>query len=176
MWPGTVTPFQRCTKPAPQISCSRAFMARPRSTMPGAVHLDLHPGNMLLGPAGPVVIDWRNATEGSPELDPAVTALIMALIASDREHPMRTPAAELLSAFAHLANGDLRSGLPGAAQLRRVDPTSRLMRRPGPRRSAWRGGPVEIRGRPGPPFTSRRTRTPLYPTRRSCLYVKGSMA
>ena len=86
------------------------------------VHLDLHPGNVLLGPAGPVVIDWRNAAAGPPELDLAVTALILALVASDPEHPMRRQAAELLSAFAHLANGRLPSGLPGAVELRRADP------------------------------------------------------
>jgi Ser/Thr protein kinase RdoA (MazF antagonist) len=88
----------------------------------GVVHLDLHPGNVLLGPAGPVVIDWRNAVEGPPELDLAVTALIMALVAIDREHPLAGPAAELLSAFAHVADGDVRTGLPGAVALRRDDP------------------------------------------------------
>ena len=93
-----------------------------RGARQGIVHLDLHPGNVLLGPAGPVVIDWRNAAAGPPELDLAVTALILALVASDPEHPMRGQAAELLSAFARLADGQLRSGLPGAVELRRADP------------------------------------------------------
>ena len=88
----------------------------------GFVHLDLHPDNVLLGRAGPVVIDWRNAVDGPPELDLAVTALIMALVAGDPKHPLTGPAAELLSAFVHLANGDLRGGLPGAVELRRIDP------------------------------------------------------
>jgi aminoglycoside phosphotransferase (APT) family kinase protein len=88
----------------------------------GVVHLDLHPGNVLLGPVGPVVIDWRNAGDGPPELDLAVTALIMALVATDRDHPMAGRAAALLSAFTHAADGDLRSGLPGAVALRRNDP------------------------------------------------------
>jgi aminoglycoside phosphotransferase (APT) family kinase protein len=88
----------------------------------GVVHLDLHPDNVLLGPAGPVVIDWRNARDGPPELDLAVTALIMALVATGGEHPMAGPAAEMLSAFAHAADGDLSSGVPGAVALRRDDP------------------------------------------------------
>jgi len=91
-------------------------------TCHGFVHLDLHPDNVLLGPAGPVVIDWRNAVDGPPELDLAVTALIMALVASDRDHPLAGPAAELLSAFVHLANGDRRRGLQASVELRRVDP------------------------------------------------------
>jgi Ser/Thr protein kinase RdoA (MazF antagonist) len=88
----------------------------------GVVHLDLHPDNVLLGPAGPVLIDWRNAADGPPELDLAVTALIMALVASDPQHPMAGPAGELLSVFPHVANGDLARGLPAAAELRRADP------------------------------------------------------
>src|SRR4051812_24674198 len=88
----------------------------------GVVHLDLHPDNVLLGPAGPVVIDWRNSGDGPPELDLAMTALIMALVATDAEHPLAGRAAELLSAFAHAADGDLDSGLPGAVGMRRDDP------------------------------------------------------
>src|SRR3954447_9277925 len=91
-------------------------------TCHGFVHLDLHPDNVLLGPAGPVVIDWRNAVDGPPELDLAVTALIMALVATDGEHPMAGPPAEMLLAFAQAAHGDLGSGLPGAVALRRDDP------------------------------------------------------
>jgi aminoglycoside phosphotransferase (APT) family kinase protein len=88
----------------------------------GIVHLDLHPGNVLLGPAGPVVIDWCNAVAGPPELDVSVTALIIALIAADPEHPMRASAAEMLSVFAHLVDGRLDSRLRAAVELRRADP------------------------------------------------------
>jgi Ser/Thr protein kinase RdoA (MazF antagonist) len=92
----------------------------------GVVHLDLHPDNVLLGPRGAVVIDWRNAVDGPPELDLAVTALILAVVATDPEHPMAGSAGELLSAFAHLANGDLGCRLPGAVELRRADPNLSL--------------------------------------------------
>jgi aminoglycoside phosphotransferase (APT) family kinase protein len=33
------------------------------------VHLDLHPLNVLIGPKGPVVIDWSNAARGDPAFD-----------------------------------------------------------------------------------------------------------
>lgn len=42
-------------------------------------HFDLHPANVILSPAGPVVIDWTNATrDGDPAVDAALTYLILA--------------------------------------------------------------------------------------------------
>ena len=41
------------------------------------VHLDLHPDNVLLSPAGPVVLDWTNARVGEPALDVALTWTIL---------------------------------------------------------------------------------------------------
>lgn len=40
----------------------------------GAVllHRDLHPGNVMLSPSGPVVIDWTNAAAGDPAFDVAL--------------------------------------------------------------------------------------------------------
>jgi len=37
------------------------------------LHLDLHPLNVLLGPSGPVVIDWPNAARGPAAVDIALT-------------------------------------------------------------------------------------------------------
>lgn len=37
------------------------------------VHLDLHPGNVMLGPEGPVVIDWAHAARGAGASDIALT-------------------------------------------------------------------------------------------------------
>ena len=42
------------------------------------VHLDLHPGNVMLTPGGPVVIDWTNAAAGPAGADVAMADLIMA--------------------------------------------------------------------------------------------------
>ncbi|MCF2528086.1 phosphotransferase [Yinghuangia soli] len=37
------------------------------------LHLDFHPGNVILTGRGPVVIDWRNAHAGDPAADLAMT-------------------------------------------------------------------------------------------------------
>jgi tRNA A-37 threonylcarbamoyl transferase component Bud32 len=42
------------------------------------LHLDLHPENVILSEAGPVVIDWTNAQGGEPALDVAMAWVILA--------------------------------------------------------------------------------------------------
>jgi aminoglycoside phosphotransferase (APT) family kinase protein len=41
------------------------------------LHLDLHPLNVILGPRGPVVIDWTNACRGDPCVDVALAWVLM---------------------------------------------------------------------------------------------------
>lgn len=41
------------------------------------VHLDLHPLNVLLGPKGPVVIDWTRAARGDPAVDLALAWVLI---------------------------------------------------------------------------------------------------
>ncbi len=41
------------------------------------LHGDLHPGNILLGPDGPVAIDWFDASIGHPAADVARTSLLL---------------------------------------------------------------------------------------------------
>jgi aminoglycoside phosphotransferase (APT) family kinase protein len=45
----------------------------PGARLPGdrMLHLDLHPLNVIVGPDGPVVVDWTNARRGDPALDVA---------------------------------------------------------------------------------------------------------
>lgn len=43
------------------------------------LHGDFHPGNIMLGAQGPVIIDWTNAMRGSPEADFARTMMILRL-------------------------------------------------------------------------------------------------
>jgi aminoglycoside phosphotransferase (APT) family kinase protein len=42
------------------------------------VHLDLHPLNVMIGPRGPTVIDWTNASAGEPVLDVGLAWVLMA--------------------------------------------------------------------------------------------------
>jgi aminoglycoside phosphotransferase (APT) family kinase protein len=105
---------------------SRLHKLPPRlSSDPNAriVHLDLHPDNVMLGPRGPVVIDWRNATDGPPDLDLALTALILAEVAVDETHGMAAVAGMGLTAFLQLADGDPLSMLDRAVAIRRANPT-----------------------------------------------------
>ncbi|NUP47706.1 MAG: aminoglycoside phosphotransferase family protein [Catenulispora sp.] len=45
------------------------------------LHLDLHPMNVILTADGPVVIDWTNTRQDQPNLDWAMSALILAQVA-----------------------------------------------------------------------------------------------
>lgn len=47
------------------------------------IHLDLHPGNVLLATDGPVVIDWTNARRGPGPADVALTWIILAAMEAD---------------------------------------------------------------------------------------------
>ena len=86
------------------------------------LHLDLHPDNVILGPRGPVLIDWRNATEGPADLDLAMTAVIIAQVAADPGIPFADAAGALLPEFLRRAGGDPLSQLDVALALRRGDP------------------------------------------------------
>ena len=44
------------------------------------LHGDLHPGNVLLGPSGPVLIDWTDAGSGPPAHDTATSWLVLACL------------------------------------------------------------------------------------------------
>jgi len=43
----------------------------------GLLHLDLHPLNVMMGPNGPVVIDWARACRGNPSVDVALAWVLM---------------------------------------------------------------------------------------------------
>jgi Ser/Thr protein kinase RdoA (MazF antagonist) len=83
------------------------------------LHLDLHPQNVMLTARGPVVIDWRNATEGPAELDVAMSALILAQVAVAGAPP---GVDELLDGLLRRVGPAAARGLDGALARRRRDP------------------------------------------------------
>jgi aminoglycoside phosphotransferase (APT) family kinase protein len=62
------------------------------------VHLDLHPGNVVITADGPVVIDWTNASAGTPGSDVATTWIVAACA----QIPGARWKAALLGAFRNL--------------------------------------------------------------------------
>ncbi len=91
----------------------RRLHALPGRAGTGSIlHLDLHPANVIITDRGPVVIDWCNVTDGQPDLDTALSALILATVPPD-------PRVEaFLDAFLRLAPGDPRRLLDEAAVFR----------------------------------------------------------
>jgi tRNA A-37 threonylcarbamoyl transferase component Bud32 len=80
------------------------------------VHRDLHPENVLLGPAGPVLIDWTNAGAGQAAMDVALTWLIMTTSAG-------LPGRMLAASFRRrVGEAVLREGLSAAREYRLADP------------------------------------------------------
>lgn len=93
----------------------------PTDAEPGqvVVHLDLHPANIILTEAhGPALIDWTGATLGDPDLDLAVTALVLAEVAVDEEVEYARGAHVLLLAFLAACGGDPAAHLDDAIRSR----------------------------------------------------------
>jgi aminoglycoside phosphotransferase (APT) family kinase protein len=55
-----------------------AWLPAPVGEGASLLHLDLHPDNVILGPRGPVVIDWPNAARGPGDADTAHTWIVIA--------------------------------------------------------------------------------------------------
>ncbi|MFF6778357.1 phosphotransferase [Streptomyces sp. NPDC012637] len=85
------------------------------------IHLDLHPGNVVLAAAGPVVIDWRTAREGPPGLDRAMSALLFAEAALSPA-PYAPGARAALAALLDRLDAPVSPYVPEAAVLRAADP------------------------------------------------------
>ncbi|MEV6306568.1 phosphotransferase [Actinoplanes sp. NPDC051861] len=84
------------------------------------LHLDLHPENVMLTARGPVVIDWRNVREGSPDVDVALSAIILAEVAISPDHPLAALVTPLIDEFLRAAGGDPLSALDAAMGFRRT--------------------------------------------------------
>ncbi|MBK3566957.1 phosphotransferase [Streptomyces sp. MBT62] len=86
------------------------------------LHLDLHPENVLLTPAGPHVIDWGTTEDGDPGLDWGLSAIILAQVAVD-DLPIAGPAREVLAALLADPADLTEAGLAEARRRRAANPT-----------------------------------------------------
>jgi aminoglycoside phosphotransferase (APT) family kinase protein len=80
------------------------------------LHMDLHPLNVMMGPTGPVVIDWTGARAGDPYVDVAMAWVLMAA--------GEVPSSGLKAAFVNWGRGRLvsrfLSGFDRAALVERL--------------------------------------------------------
>jgi len=67
--------------------------------------MDLHPLNVMMGPTGPVVIDWTGARAGDPYVDVAMAWVLMAV--------GEVPSSGLKAAFVTWGRGRLVSSFLG---------------------------------------------------------------
>ncbi len=80
------------------------------------LHLDLHPGNVVLGPEGPVVLDWASAIKGDRRLDVALSWVSLAVA---RLAPVRKLTRwRFLRAFMANADPKAHEVIPEAARIR----------------------------------------------------------
>lgn len=80
------------------------------------LHLDLHPGNVVLGPEGPVVLDWASAIKGDRRLDVALSWVSLAVA---RLAPVRKLTRwRFLRAFMANADPKAHEAIPEAARIR----------------------------------------------------------
>ena len=80
------------------------------------LHMDFHPGNVILSPAGPVVIDWAVARAGEPALDVAMPWVLCATSGGELGEKF------VRSLLPHFDGAEVRRCLPVAAELRIADP------------------------------------------------------
>lgn len=100
----------------------RGGSVRAGSELDRLLHMDLHPGNVVLTPRGPVVIDWTNARDGDPDLDLALTSLLLALIGQSGPPPLAGLAEACLAPYVGQVKGDPTRLLDEVVALRGDDP------------------------------------------------------
>jgi len=91
------------------------------------LHFDLHPLNVILSPAGPVVIDWTNACVGRPGVDVArawaLTACAEADVSGVIKLALTRVRRALIEGFLDTAGREeARAGLRYAVELTQLDP------------------------------------------------------
>ncbi|WP_410098609.1 phosphotransferase [Streptomyces sp. STR69] len=113
---------------AREVGTVLAALLRQLHAIPGrrpgtrVLHLDLHPENVMLTPAGPHVIDWGTTEDGDPGLDWGLSAIILAQVAVD-DLPIAGPARAILTALLADPADLTEAGLAEARRRRAVNPT-----------------------------------------------------
>jgi aminoglycoside phosphotransferase (APT) family kinase protein len=106
------------------------WLRTPLGDGPVLVHLDLHPLNVILGAAGPVVIDWTNAARGNGDADAALTWLLLLTGELDAGPLTRVVSAFVRRSFATMflrrfVRRGVMAQLDAAAAYRLADPNLR---------------------------------------------------
>ena len=66
----------------------------PSSSVPRVCHGDLHPGNVIMSPTGPMLIDWFDAARGDQVADIARTSLLMSVRGHGTSGPGHLPGSD----------------------------------------------------------------------------------
>jgi tRNA A-37 threonylcarbamoyl transferase component Bud32 len=80
------------------------------------LHMDFHPGNVILSSRGPVVIDWAISRAGEAALDVAMTWVLCATSGGELGERF------VRSFLPHFVEDEVRAALPRAGELRSADP------------------------------------------------------
>jgi Ser/Thr protein kinase RdoA (MazF antagonist) len=102
------------------------WLSRPLGDGDHVLHLDLHPGNVMLTADGPMIIDWSNGAAGPPGADIAMASVIMSASEVDALPLPVSLIAErirrqVIRRFEASVSHDFRPYLTAVARLRIVD-------------------------------------------------------
>ncbi|MEZ5381576.1 MAG: phosphotransferase [Microthrixaceae bacterium] len=88
------------------------------------LHLDLHPMNVILGPAGPTIIDWTNVVRGHRSFDAAMSFVLMSgfEVSGAKDRAGRRLMVEIFAASR--GRSAIRSVLSEAIDYRLADPNT----------------------------------------------------
>jgi Phosphotransferase enzyme family len=97
----------------------------PFGTGDSLLHLDLHPGNVILADRGPVIIDWPNAARGPGEADDLHTWLLLKTSTAPGGIAARTAAmlfqGLVARIFEHQTGADTKGPLMSMVATRRLE-------------------------------------------------------
>lgn len=105
-----------------------SWLRKPFGSGGRLLHMDLHPENVVMTKAGPVVIDWEGAAQGPPEADAALAWVLIRFsqIPGPAYQRVVGRVGQALFAQLFLASASTRpndNSLVAAAEYRRADPT-----------------------------------------------------